>query len=160
MLDHLVRLITLAAVAPALTGAGSAPTAQALAECRATHDEAFEALKAYPVANNREIASGHATYFVVPQGVTAFGAPLTDFSRLDKQGDGHEVLSIMSVVAAPYEQVKAAALKSRGATDCSVADEGRTCMIEVRSEGPWVIALAVLRYGDKSGLACRYARET
>lgn len=160
----LLRLAPIAALWLTLSGAAAPITAQALAECRASHEEALTALPTFTVEdrseNSRPEGNQVITGFLRPDDLRVFGLTPLSFGTVESFDGKREHLLIMTLYPLSFDEVEAAAVKGHGHSACPMPDtsNGRNCFVFMRKSGEWTTRLVVRQYGDKAGIGCSYMR--
>ena len=146
-----------------------APSIQALIECRVSREEALVALDGltvlstvdHSVAPDRNI---RRTYHQ-PDDLRVYGFSARSFSATDLREQGMQNLSILAIVAAPYDQAVTAGLKAHGLTKCQTRPSGaspvgsRDCIAIISRKDGLMTTLVFKEHRSETALGCAYLRQ-
>jgi hypothetical protein len=157
------RALPIVLAASLTLGAAPSPSANEALECSLPYAEAAAALDRLPV-QKREDLPGEDGYRHVrrfdPAHLTAFGFPVLGAGALKVDAISYEELIISTGIKGPYAAVRAAALASRGKTECTNSDTdgpAKTCDFGEREQDGWTINFKLTDvYGTM--LNCVYSR--
>lgn len=154
------RLALLPAAWLALSAA-AAPSLNAVAECRASHAEMRAAIAKVPLNRQSDESKpplrNIANYFGGPM-PQVYGFQAIEFGSTDMLETDSERYMVITRVDAPFDQVRAAALKVHGENGCAMQGE-RGCIGTLRQEADgWEALLVILPTGDRVSVGCAYIR--